>query len=65
MTMAYIRDFYGVPAKRGGIVYYRGHRGIITGSVNAYLRVRLEDFDIIKTFHPKELVFENLNGVGK
>lgn len=60
MSMAYIRDFYGVPAKRGGIVFYKGHRGVITGSKNAYLRVRMEDFDIIKTFHPNDLVFEDL-----
>ena len=58
--MEYIRDFYGVPAKRGAIVFYKGHRGVITGSKNAYLRVRIEDFDIVKTFHPKDLVFENL-----
>jgi hypothetical protein len=58
--MAYIRDFYGVPAKRGDIVYYKGHRGVITGSTSAYLRVRMEDYDIIKTFHPSDLVFENL-----
>lgn len=63
--MAYVRDFYGVPAKRGGIVFYKGHRGVITGSENAYLRVRMEDFDIIKTFHPNDLVFEDLEALMK
>ena len=59
MTLAYIRDYYKVPAKRGTIVYYKGHRGIITGSKNAYLRVRMEDYDIIKTLHPKDVVFDD------
>lgn len=59
--MAYIRDYYGVPAKRGAIVYYKGHRGIITGSKSAYLRVRLEGSDTIMSFHPKDVVFDNLS----
>ena len=58
-SMAYIRDFYGVPAKRGAIVYFKGFRGVIVGSKNSYLRVRMEDFDIVKTLHPEEVRYGN------
>jgi len=47
MSMKYIRDTYGVPAKRGGRVRYSppGHEpreGRIVGSDGAYLRIRLD-----------------------
>ena len=41
MSMKYIRDYYGVPAKRGGIIEYTGGkspvRGVITGADGAWL----------------------------
>ena len=50
--MAYIRDHYGVPAKRGGIVWAKGKRGVIVGSQGSYLRVRLDGDTHIGTWHP-------------
>lgn len=44
--MQYIRDYYGVPAKRGARIFFlwRGRRaGTIVGSRNQYLRVRFDD----------------------
>ncbi len=40
--MDYIRRFYGVPAKRGRRVRFKGVPGTITGSCNARLRIRLD-----------------------
>jgi len=59
MTMAYIRDFYGVPAKRGEKVLYKGKHGIITRSKNAYLWVRMDEVDISLLVHPadKNLIY--------
>jgi len=42
MSMAYIRRYYGVPAKRGGRVKYRGKPGTITSADGCYLRTRLD-----------------------
>jgi hypothetical protein len=56
MSMQYIRDYYGVPAKRGGRVIYTGGRfpltGTIVGSRNAHLRIRLDGEKRISDFHP-------------
>lgn len=46
MSMKYIRDYYSVPAKRGGLVDVIGNegmkfRGVITGAKDARIRVRL------------------------
>jgi len=54
MTMAYIRDFYDVPAKRGGKVFYKGKPGVITRSKNAYLWVRMDEVDISILLHPAD-----------
>jgi hypothetical protein len=50
--MNYIRNYYKVPAKRGGKVKYEGKTGIIIGSRLAYLRIRLEGEKEIKSYHP-------------
>ena len=42
MSMAYIRDYYGVPAKRGGRVVFNDKPGVIVGSRSQYLRIRLD-----------------------
>lgn len=55
MSMAYIRTFYGVPAKRGARVAFthaeRAVQGTIIGSRGAYLRVRW-DTGRTATMHP-------------
>jgi hypothetical protein len=40
MTMQYIRDYYGVPAKRGAEIKYRGEPYVIVGSSGHYLRAK-------------------------
>lgn len=42
--MRRIREFYKVPAKRGGKVRFQGNPGVITGTTRtgAYLRIRLD-----------------------
>jgi len=56
MSLQYIRDTYGVPAKRGGRVEYTPNgnrtRGTITGSSGQYLRVRLDGSKHSGRFHP-------------
>lgn len=45
MSMASIRKFYGIPAKRGMRIIYDGQPCTITGSTRGpmYLRVRFDD----------------------
>ena len=47
MSMQHIRDYYGVPAKRGARVKYTwrnpGRLGTVVGSRSQYLRVRFDD----------------------
>ena len=53
MSLKYIRDHYGVPAKRGGRVRYNGRiEGAITGSVGALLRVRMDGDGFSLKYHP-------------
>ena len=56
MGMKYIRDYYGVPAERGGIVEYTGGkspvRGVITGADGARLRIRLDGENLSRRFNP-------------
>ena len=56
MSMDYIRDAYGVPAKLGGRVIYEGagpHQcGTITGTRNAHLLIRLDGESQARPYHP-------------
>lgn len=56
MSMAWIRKYYGVPAKRGGRVEYTGEGypelGTITSATNGRLNVRLDRFKCPMPFHP-------------
>lgn len=56
MSMKYIRDTYGVPAKRGGRVEFTGSAlpimGTITGSKGARLRIRLDGATVSLNYHP-------------
>jgi hypothetical protein len=54
--MDYIRAAYGVPAKRGGRIQYRGQLGTITGADGGYLRIRLDGEKRSKRFHPTWLI---------
>lgn len=56
MSLKYIRDTYGVPAKRGGRVEYIGNGqsipGVITGSMGNNIRVRLGSDTVSVIVHP-------------
>lgn len=55
--MEYIRNFYNVPAKRLGLVKYKGKQGKITGYRNAYLLVTLDGESRCKPYHPMDLEY--------
>ncbi len=56
MSMQYIRNYYGVPAKRGGRVRYTGEdkpvEGTITSANGPHLRIRLDGTTYSLIFHP-------------
>lgn len=52
----YVRDTYGVPAKRGGRVVYQGKEGTITSATH-YVHVRLDGEKTPRRYHPKDLVY--------
>ena len=54
MGMKSIRDYYGVPARRGGRVRFTpdGRSGVIVGSRGAYLRVRMDRDKQVGSYHP-------------
>jgi hypothetical protein len=56
VSMQWVRDSYGVPAKRGGRVRYTGEKvprlGTITGTRGPYLRIRLDGDKRSMPFHP-------------
>jgi hypothetical protein len=60
MSMIYIREYYGVPARRGGRVMYRGQlTGTIVGSYGAYLRIRMDGSRHARVYHPTwEIVYQ-------
>lgn len=42
MSFDYIRRAYGVPARKGAKVKYKGRRGVVTGESNGYLKIRFD-----------------------
>lgn len=52
MSMEYIRMYYKVPAKRGQKVVANGVPGIITGSMGAHLKIRLEGQKSSSLYYP-------------
>lgn len=57
--MNYIRQYYGVPAKRGGRVRYTGglhgsepRLGTIKSARGGYLKIQLDGDKFVSTFHP-------------
>lgn len=60
--MKYIRDTYGVPAKRGGRVKFTGNPykppqlGTITGTRGQYLKVLMDGDTIAGSYHPTWLM---------
>jgi hypothetical protein len=67
VSMKYVRDYYEVPAKRGGRVQYTGGKepqlGTIIGARGASLRIRLDGDKRPGFFHPTwELEYLPENG---
>ena len=60
VSMKYIRDHYGVPAKRGARVAFTSAanavQGTIIGSRGAYIRVRWEGARRVFTHHPTDSI---------
>lgn len=53
MSMQKIRDTYWVPAKRGmSVRFSTGRYGVIVGSRDDLLRIRLEGDHIVHDYHP-------------
>lgn len=52
MSMAYIREHYGVPAKRGMRVVVDGKSGTITSASGHRLRVRFDSTGQVVPVHP-------------
>lgn len=56
MSMQYVRDYYRVPAKRGGRIRYTGDReprlGTITSARGGSLRIRLDGEKHAAPYHP-------------
>lgn len=58
MGIDYIRDYYKVPAKRGGRVRdEKGREGTITGARGPYVSVRLDDQHHVVYYHPNSLTY--------
>jgi hypothetical protein len=52
VSMAWIRQYYGVPAKRGGRILFEGQPGVITSARGAGLRVRMDGEKRSIPIHP-------------
>ncbi|MFI5614674.1 hypothetical protein [Amycolatopsis sp. NPDC051903] len=52
MSAAYVRRYYGVPARRGARVEFDGRPGVITSCPGAHVRVRLEGETHSALAHP-------------
>lgn len=54
--MDYVREAYGVPAKRGGRVTVDGRAGTITRATH-YVWVRFDDAKHSRPFHPSDICY--------
>lgn len=52
MSLAYIRERYGVPAKRFALIRFEGRVGTIVGARGPHLRVRFGGESRAKSLHP-------------
>jgi hypothetical protein len=56
VSAAYVRRYYGVPARRGARVEFDGQPGVITSCPGAYVRVRLDGQRCSVPAHPTRLM---------
>lgn len=65
MSLSYIREYYGVPAKVGEPVIvisgnHKGKKGFVTGSSGPHVRVKLAWEKRSKIYHPTDLEWVNM-----
>lgn len=56
-TLAFIRQKFSVPARRGGLVEIAGVNGVITGMSGDCVRVKLLGMERGVPFHPHEITY--------
>lgn len=56
--LEYVRNYYGVPAKKGKIVKYKDKLGVITGASGPHVKVRLDGEKNALPYHPTDLNYE-------
>ena len=54
MSLEYIQEYYGVPAKKGGKVTYKGVPGKIVGYSGPHIKIKLEGESKGRPYHPKD-----------
>jgi len=57
-ALEYIRNYYGVTAKKGKIVKYKDKLGIITGASGPHVKVRLDGEKNAHPYHPSDLDYQ-------
>lgn len=53
-SLEYIKQYYGVDAKRGQRVIAYGKPGVITGADGQYIRIRLDGQKHSDNYHPTD-----------
>ena len=56
--LEYVRNYYGVPAKKGKVVSYNGKLGVITGASGPHVKVKLEGAKHALPYHPMDLKYD-------
>lgn len=54
MSFDYIKQYYGIDAKRGQRVIAYGKPGVITGAEGQYLCIRLDGEKHSNNYHPED-----------
>jgi uncharacterized membrane protein YfhO len=61
--MYYVKNRYGVPAKRGMKVIYDGEHEVIKSAKGGYIKVRFDELRFPKNIPPLELDYILPNGI--
>lgn len=60
MSLKYISEHYGVPAKRNEPVEYEGRKGVVTGASGPHVLVKLDGDKHALPYHPTDLKWPNM-----
>jgi len=59
-SLEYVRNYYKVPAKKGGRVVAYGKPGVITGGQGQYVLIKLDTLKHANPYHPTDgIVYED------